>query len=106
MRSFELAVRAAAAGRGREFDSATKPAASRLNAPDARKQIDKKVAARAKNDAGQDGPIQAESKSKIDDPTAVVSFLKKLVTPDKKPHKRRSRRRREPIPPSQVQPPQ
>ena len=57
---------------------------------------DKKPTAEAK--------AKTEPKSKISDPTGVVTFLKKLVTPDKTARKRSVEA--EADPPSQVQPPQ
>jgi hypothetical protein len=68
----------------------------------ARKRADKKslVAVRP----GTDSKSKSESKSTIDDPVGVVSFLKKLVTPDKQSHKRSEEA--EADPPSQMQSPQ
>jgi hypothetical protein len=68
----------------------------------AHKRADKKslVAVRS----GTESKSKSESKSTIDDPVGVVSFLKKLVTPDKKSHKRSEEAQADP--PSQMQPPQ
>ena len=59
-------------------------------------RTDKKPVAEAK--------AKSEPKSDTSDPAGVVSFLKKLVTPDKTARKRSVEA--EADPPSQVQPPQ
>jgi hypothetical protein len=86
-----------------EFDSAPKRTVQPIHRTErARKRADKKsmVAVRS----GTESKSKSESKSPVDDPVGVVSFLKKLVTPDKKSHKRSEEA--EADPPSQIQPPQ
>jgi hypothetical protein len=79
-----------------EIETAPKPAAKPAHHAERAHKKSKSIA-RAKVE-----PKSAESKL---NPTAVVSFLKKLVTPDGKPHKR-SREARGGDPPPQTQPPQ
>jgi hypothetical protein len=90
-----------------DLDSVVKQAVHPAQPPE-HKKTSKKVAARAKTDSKSktDANAKAESSFKLADPAEVVSYLKKLVTPDKKPRKRSAEPETEAfaVPPSQAQP--
>ena len=91
-----------------EFDSAPKQTVQPVHRPErARKRADSKSKADTEPRFGAkpetDSKSKTDSKFKFGDPASVVSFLKKLVTPDKKPHPGAEAQA---DPPSQVQPPQ
>jgi hypothetical protein len=81
------------------FEPAPKQAAQSLHRPDrARKRADRKPKADATEarfgsrsdtepESKIDSKAKTDSKFKLDGPAGVVSFLKKLVTPDKKPRR-------------------
>jgi hypothetical protein len=90
-----------------DLESAVKQAVHPVQQPE-HKKASKKVAARAKVDSKTktDTNAKAESSFKLADPAEVVSYLKKLVTPDKKPRKRAAESEADAfaVPPSQAQP--
>jgi len=92
-----------------ELDTGMKQTVHPVQRPE-HKKTGKKVAARSKADSKSkvDANSKAESNFKLADPAEVVSYLKKLVTPDKKPRKRAAETEAEAfaVPPSQAQPPE
>jgi hypothetical protein len=92
-----------------EFDAAPKPAVKSLHRSDRlHRRADNKFMAVAQSKAGSksktDAKPKSDAQSKSDDPVGVVSFLKKLVTPDKNTRKPVAEAQADP--PSQMQPPQ
>ena len=79
------------------FDPPPKPIAERARTRAGKKQM---VAVRSQTELKS----RTEAKSSAVDPAGVVSFLKKLVTPDKKSQARSDEAQADP--PSQIQPPQ
>jgi hypothetical protein len=81
------------------FEPAPKRSAQPIHRTErAHKRADKKTKVAARSAA--EAKAKSEVKSATDDP--VVSFLKKLVTPEKKPHRRADEADADP--PSQMQP--
>ena len=79
-------LRSDAAGPARDR-SRTEPTSNRFTVPSARTSVRTRNRKLPSRQAPKSKP-KTEPKSKIDDPAGVVSFLKKLVTPDSKPRKR------------------
>jgi hypothetical protein len=81
-----------------EFDPAVKQPVARVERT--HKRVDKKLMVAVRS--GTESKPAAETKSPADGPAAVVTFLKKLVTPDKTTRKPAAEAQADP--PSQVQP--
>jgi hypothetical protein len=88
-----------------DLDSAVNQTVHPVQPPE-QKKTGKKVVARSKTDSKSkaDANAKAESSFKLADPAEVVSYIKKLVTPDTKPKKRATEAEAFAVPPSQAQP--